>query len=39
MAFVSDICRIRLRYLSRSPQISVTFASDICHLQMRYHNT
>jgi len=33
----SDICRVRLRYLSVASQISVSCVSDICQLQIRYH--
>ena len=33
---VSDICRIRFRYLSYSFQISVVFVLDICRVCFRY---
>ncbi len=38
VAFVSDICQLRLRYLSASSQISVSFVLDVYYLQIRYHN-
>jgi len=38
VAFVLDICHVRLRYLSRSSQISVTFVLDICRLRFRRHS-
>jgi len=35
VAFVSDICQLRFRYLSASFQISVSFVSDICQFRFR----
>ncbi len=33
---VSDICRVRFRYLSCLFQISVVFVLDICRVRFRY---